>query len=179
MAKFADLDEFIEDTLTLPSGGKAYTIPSPDADLGLWCQRLYTLALQINEGQTPSPIPPLKALPDDPDQTPLTADTKGAVSQDERLYRRLLGPVWDQLNADGVTWPRIKMICETTVFWVGAGLEVAETYWNSGGNPEALRPNRKARRSTATGGASSTKKAVSGSGTKSRATASKRLAQKS
>lgn len=178
MARFGNLDQFLEDTLTLPVGEHEYVIPSPDAALGLWCQRLYTVALQINEGETPTPIPALQALPGDPDQTPLTADTKGKVAQDERLYRRLLGPVWDELHANNVSWPKIKVIAETAVFWAGAGLEVAEVYWSSGGNPEALRPNRKARRSTPTGGASTTKKPGSGSGTKSQPTASKRSAPK-
>lgn len=179
MAKFADLDEFLESSLTLPVGGRMYVIESPDAELGLWCQRLYTLALQIQQGETPSPIPPLKALPDDPDQTPITAESNASVPQDERLFRRLLGPVWDQLHADRVPWHKIKMVAETAVFWVGAGLELAEAYWNSGGNPEALSPNRKARRSTNTGGANTTKKPASGNGTKSRVTGSRRSARRS
>lgn len=174
MGAFTNYDEFADDSITLPVGDKAYTIPGVDAQLGLWCQRLMSVALQVQQGQQPQPIPPLPALPDDPNQNPITADGNGNVEDDQRLYRRVLGPVWDQLLADGQSWPKIQLISQTAIFWIGSGLEMAQRFWESGGNPEAVAPSRKARRSTATAGASTTQKPSSGSGTKSRRTNTKR-----
>lgn len=174
MAKFRNADEFFDDTLTLPAGGKEYTIPAPDAELGLWCQRLMSAAWSIQTGGQPEDIPPLPALPDEEDQTPITATAKAEVPADQRLYRRVLGPVWDQLKADAVSWPKIQLIAQTAVFWIGSGLEMAEQFWNSGGDPEALAPSRRQRRSTATAGANTTRSRSSGTSTRSRKTSGKR-----
>lgn len=173
MAKFGDLDERFEDFLTLPVGGKPYVIPSPDAELGLWLQRLVGIGMAIQQGAAPEEIPPLKPRPGVADDIEISV--KGGVVGDEHaLYRRLLGPVWDELHVDGVSWAKIKMVSETAMFWVGAGLPVAEAYWDSGGDPEALAPNRQARRSRSTGGANTTRSQNSTSTTKSPRTAKPR-----
>lgn len=163
---FVDLDELLDDTLPLPIGGRVFAVPSCDAELGLWCQRLMSAAAAINAGQKPLPVPPLKPLPgsDDPE---IVAD--GAqVPADEALYRRLLGPAWDELQAAGVGWEKITVVAQTAIFWVASGRAAAEAFWNSGGNPEASAPNRRARRSSSTGGATTTRSPNSGSTTKSR-----------
>lgn len=172
MAQFGDLDERFDPDLTLPISGVKYVIPSPDAELGMWLQRLMAIGMSIQNGGKPESIPPLKPRVGHPEDVEITADGGVVGDGDEHaLYRRLLGPAWDQLWADKVPWAKIKMVGETASLWVGSGVPAAEAYWNSGGDPEALAPNRAARRSRATGGANTTRSRNSTSGTKSRKTA--------
>jgi len=128
VAKLKALDEFFDDTLTLPVGGKEYTIPAPDAETGLLCQRLMQAGVAAAAGQQ-TDLSDLAELDDD---------------QETDLYKRCLGPVYDQLIADKVTWPRIKHCGVTAFLWIAADLETAMKFWDSGGAPEALAPNRAA-----------------------------------
>lgn len=169
MALFEDLDQFLDDTLQLPVGGKIYTIGSPDAELGLWIQRVMSVGVAIHQGQTPSPPPPLR----NPDGTTIEAKD-GFVQADEALYRRLLGPVWDELRVDGVPWLKIEMVAQTAMIWIATGVDAAQAFWRAGGRPEAQAPNRRARRSTSTAGANTIKPVASTNGMKSRATVGKR-----
>lgn len=170
MAKFEDLDEFLDDTIELPGGnGKVYRIGSPDAELGLWIQRVLSASLAAAKGGRPGPIPDLRNI----DGSVLSV-VDGAIPQDEALYQRLLGPVWGELKADQIPWNRIQLISQTAMFWVGMGLDTAMKFWAAGGRPEASAPNRKARRSTSTAGATTTKSRASTKATTSRQTAGKR-----
>jgi hypothetical protein len=157
---FQDLDAVFDDTLPLPTGGKVYVVPAPDAELGLWCQRMISAGLMIQAGQTP------------PDNMPkLTLDD----SDEEALYRRMLGDTYNELINDAVSWPRIQLIGQTALLWIGSGRPLAEEFWNSGGNPEVFPPQRKPLRGlTGTGAARTTKRPGSTSGTKSRRATSKR-----
>ncbi|MFF0770981.1 hypothetical protein ACFYUK_19000 [Nonomuraea wenchangensis] len=128
MAKLKALDEFFDDTLGLPIGGKEYVIPAPDAETGLLCQRLMQAGVAAAAGQE-TDLSDLADLDDD---------------QETDLYRRCLGPVYDQLLADKVTWPRIKHAGVTAFLWIAVDLDAAMKYWESGGDPEALAPNRAA-----------------------------------
>lgn len=172
MTKFADLDEFLDDTLELPGGnGKTYRISSPDVELGLWVQRVLSAGVAAAKGGTPLPIPDLRNI----DGTIITS-ANGVIPQDEALYQRLLGPVWGELKADGVPWNRVQLISQTAMFWVGTGIDTALAFWNAGGRPgEAPAPNRQTRRaaSTSTARGTATRKPASTSGTKSRKTAGK------
>lgn len=155
---FRDLDEVFEDTLPLPIGGKVYVVPAPDAELGLWCQRMLSAGLMIQAGQSP------------PDGLPsLTLDDADEVE----LYRRMLGGTYDQMIDDGVSWPKIQLVAQTALFWIGSGRPLAEEFWASGGDPEAFPPPRR-KTSTRTGGGNTTKRRASTSGTKSRRASSKR-----
>jgi hypothetical protein len=151
---FNEIDELLDDGIYLPAGGKRYRIPSPDAELGLWCQRVLGAGIAINAGQEP---PKLQALPQ-------------SLNDDEEreLYIRLLGPAWQEMLADGVSWERVRLIGQTVFVWVGGGREMAELYWNSGGDPK-VSTNRANRRAGSTGsaGASTTKARASTSGTRS------------
>lgn len=160
---FVDLDEVFEDGLPLPVGGKVYRVPSCDGELGMWCQRLMGAALVIQQGgQAPPEMPSLTIDGDD----------------EMALYRRLLGPVWDELHRDGVSWDRIQLVAQTSFIWAGAGRTEAERFWNSGGSdPKAVLPNRKARRSgsgTGTGAASTSRNSGSTNGMKRQPKKSKR-----
>jgi len=156
---FKDLDEFFDDTLALPVGNKLYRVPSPPAEIGLWCQRVLGAGIAISGGHDPDTVP---AMPQD------------FNDEEERdLYERLLGPVWQELHDDQVSWEKIKMIGMTAFVWVGGSRDMAEKFWNSGADPKVLAPNRADRRSaasTGTGAAGTTKAAGSTSTTRSRRT---------
>ncbi|MEU1880836.1 hypothetical protein ABZ470_26315 [Streptosporangium sp. NPDC020072] len=155
MTQFQDLDEFFDDSLRLPVGGKTYVIPAPDAEVGLLCQRLMHASLAVEQGEEV----------DDPQLNELAAVV---LDDDEErdLYQRILGPVWDELRADRVTWPRIQHVGATALVWVAAGKEAAAKIWGSGGAGEAPAPNRATRRAAAKSIRSR------GSGTTTRTTAS-------
>jgi hypothetical protein len=150
MAKFRDLDEFFDDTLPLPIKGKTYVVPGPDADTGLLCQRLMAVGITAAQGG-------------DIDAAQL--DDAGEID----LYARVLGPVYQELLADKVSWPRIKHAGTTAFLWIAADLDTAMKFWEMG--PEAEAPDRKA-------AASSTPRRGSTSGT-SRTRPTKQAAKRS
>lgn len=155
MAKFQDLGEFFDDTLTLPIGGVDYVIPSPSAELGLAVEALVMRGGRITDAD-------LVLLSDD---------------EERDLYGRLLGSAWDAMLADKVAWSRMQHAGKTTMIWVAMGQEAAERAWLGKAlapvAPE-LEPNRADKRaakrvpSTRTAGASATPAPVSTSGTRSR-----------
>lgn len=138
---FADLDEFFDDALRLPIGGKEYVIPSPDAATGLHVQRLFAAA----EGAGAD-----------------TADLDDEAEAD--LYRRVLGGVYDEMVANGLPWSRLRMAGLTALVWVAGGVESAEAFWAAGGRPEAPGPNRASRRA-GSGSAPRTRRPGSTAGT--------------
>lgn len=162
MSGFRDLDEFLDDSLRLPIGGTTYVVPPVDAKTGIIFERLLAAGVTVaNGGELEGDLSPI--LDDDQELT---------------LYERALGTAYQQMIDDGVSWPRIKLAGVTSFLFTTAGAEVAEAYWSSGGasQGEAVAPNRAARRaqtrSSSTGGASTTRERVSGSGTKSRRSSS-------
>lgn len=153
---FKDLDEFFDDTLRLPVGGKWYVVPPPSAETGLFCQQLMEAGLDAANG----------------------ADVDAANLDDvgeEDLYRRVLGSTLDELRTDGVTWPKIKHCGITAFLWIAANKETAEKFWESGGgdHPESEAPNRATRRATAAV-ARSTQSRGSASGTSRKTTQAKK-----
>lgn len=148
---FRDLDEFFADFLELPIGGKTYRVPDVPAADGLWAQRI------VEE------IRKAKRAGD--------ADAGKLDDGDERLlYQRMLGPVFDEMMADGVGWSKVTHAGMTAFIWATNDREAAEKYWESGGDPEALgsagsTQNRASRRASAAA-ARTTQKRASTSGTK-------------
>ncbi|PRX66103.1 hypothetical protein B0I32_106239 [Nonomuraea fuscirosea] len=128
MAKLKALDEFFDDTLTLPVSGSEYTIPAPDAETGLLCQRLMQAGVAAAAGQQ-TDLSDLADLDDD---------------EETDLYKRCLGPVYDALVADKVSWPKIKHCGVTAFLWIAADLDTAMRFWDAGGVPEAMAPDRAA-----------------------------------
>lgn len=113
---FADLQEFFDPTLRLPIRGKEYVIASPDARTGLWCQRLLVTATSAVAGVEVT-----------------AADLAGLELDDDQeqdLYLRLLGPVFEQMQADGLPWEMIKHAGQTVFMWVAGGREAAEEVWS-------------------------------------------------
>ncbi|TMR91316.1 DUF7426 family protein [Nonomuraea basaltis] len=139
MTQFQDLDEFFDDSLRLPVGGRMYVIPAPDAEVGLLCQRLMHASLAAQEGEAVTD-PKLNEL----------ADVVLNDDQEKDLYQRILGPVYDELLSDGVSWPKVQHVGATALVWVAAGKDAAAKIWASGGTTgEASAPNRATRRATA------------------------------
>ncbi|WP_433426353.1 DUF7426 family protein (plasmid) [Microtetraspora malaysiensis] len=165
MTEIRDLDEFFDDTFKLPVGGKTYVIPAPDAETGLLCQRLMHAGLDANAGREVN--------------SDGINDLASAVLDDDQerdLYQRILGPVYDELFADGVSWPRIQHVGMTALVWVAAGREPAIKYWESGGAGEAPAPNRATRRATAAAAKSTRSRGSATTTTRATASRSKKAA---
>lgn len=107
---FDDAAEFFDGPLVLPIRGKTYTIPEPDIELGL-------AIAGITAGQK------VKQFEGKPVHY---------------LYRALLGPVWDQLEADGVPGIIINRVGETAMVDFTQGRELAKLVWKHGVSPELL-----------------------------------------
>ncbi|MBP8532353.1 hypothetical protein [Streptomyces sp. MK37H] len=158
-ARFEALDELFDDTLTLPIGDREYVIPSPSAEDGLRVQRITTLAARLQSGGE-------------------AVDTTLLDDEEEiDLFQLCLGPVYDELLAE-VDWVQLRHAGLTAMFWIVSGVETAEKYWRSKGDPSLLAPNRETRRAqkkSGSGTASKTRSRGSTSGTSGRrATASGR-----
>ncbi|MEV8353198.1 hypothetical protein ACFVTT_33975 [Streptomyces niveus] len=157
-AAFEALDDFLDDWLELPVKGKdgqqrVYRIPSPPAEDGIRVEKITTMAARLMAGGT--------------------APDTGHLDDDEEidLYRLTLGDaMYERLVAE-VPWSRFKLVALTAMYWITADRETAHAYWTAGGDPSLLAPNRAARRqqsrgSSASDGASTTKRPDSTSGTK-------------
>ncbi|MFD6885140.1 hypothetical protein [Streptomyces sp. NPDC059957] len=141
---FEALGELLDEALTLPIRGKPYRVPAPSAEVGLLTQALVHAAAVAADGGR--------------------ADEQVLADAAERNhYRDVLGPTYDELIADGVSWPELKHAALTCMVWIAQDRVAAERFWNSGGDPNRLAPNRAARRRS--GGASTTKSPASTSGT--------------
>lgn len=153
---FKDLDEFFDDALSLPIGGKTYRIAPVNWQLGLTCQQLWEAGVVAASGGTP-------AIPTQLDDI-----------AERDLFQQLLGPTFEEMREDGVSWPRMKHVGMTVFIWTCQTRQAAEEYWEraAGEAPALAVPNRAARRSTRTAGATATPARASTSGTRSRATSS-------
>ncbi|GAA2895567.1 DUF7426 family protein [Nonomuraea rubra] len=165
MTQFQDLDEFFDDTLPLPVGGKWYRIPAPDAEVGLLCQRLMHASMAAEQGETV----------DDPKLNEL-AEVVLSDDEERDLYQRILGPVWHELRTDGVSWPKVQHVGATALVWVAAGKEAAAKIWASGGVGEAPAPNRATRRATAAAATSTRSRGSATTTTRTTASRSRKAA---
>ena len=127
---FKDLADFFDPTLPLLIGGKTYTVPSPSAATGLFVQQVMGVAADVQAGNEV----------DDQSLQSLTLDD----AEEKNLYKRLLGPVYDEFVADGLSWEHIKHAGITCIVWVMQDRDSAEAFWNTGGKPAP-----KARKATA------------------------------
>ncbi|WP_420803659.1 DUF7426 family protein [Saccharothrix deserti] len=142
---FRDLSEVLDAGLALPIWGKVYTVPPVDAETGLKLQRLAEVAAQVAD-----------AAENGGSLDGIVLDDAAEVD----LYRDALGAAYDEMVADRVPWPALKIAGVTA--WLDAAMsrETAEAYWNAAGSPEALAGNRASRRA-----ARSTRQPDSASGT--------------
>lgn len=145
---FQALAELLDESLQLPIGETVYTVPAPSAEVGLRTQAIVNAAAAAADGGH--------------------VDEEILSDAAERdLYRDVLGTAYDDLLAAGVSWPVLKHCAITAMVWIAQDRGAAETYWNAGGDPSRLAPNRAARRARS-GAASSTRSRGSSSGTSTR-----------
>jgi hypothetical protein len=64
------------------------------------------------------------------------------------LYKRLLGPAYDEMLADGLPWAIVKHAGVTAFMWVAYDRDSAEKYWESAAG-EARRPEPQDRKAPA------------------------------
>lgn len=148
---FAELTDFYDDTLKLRHGGHDYVVHAVDVETGLMCQALVNLGLgtltNYNLGARA-----LRAQ----EGTEDTLDD----STEEALYQRLLGgdrdhlgdyydpefDVWQQLQDHRVSWPFVRHMGVSVLFWVGRDRTSALDYWLSGARPKAPEPQAESTR---------------------------------
>ncbi|GGM65220.1 hypothetical protein GCM10012275_39730 [Longimycelium tulufanense] len=142
---FRDLSELLDPGLPLPINGKTYVVPPPDAQTGLRLQRLAEHAAKV--AQAAESGEPLDAV---------------ALDDDDEidLYRDALGSAYDEMLADQVPWPALKIAGITAWLDAAVSRDAAETYWHAAGNPERAAGSRATRAA-----ARSTRRPASASGT--------------
>ncbi len=163
--RLGELVERYEPGLDLEVKGNVYTVPLASAELGLWCRTNSILAKQAYEAGGG-------------EEAKAEAAEQALEVPDGLTFEQwMLGDVYDKLIADGVEAHFIDFCARTAFIWhAGAPEEQVALFWNSGGDPEAVRPGSRAQKRAAkkqgTGGrrtaaAAKTPKPVSSSGTKS------------
>jgi len=153
MTDLKQLGSFLDPILAVPYRGKTYQIPAVDAETGLRLQKL--VAAGVRTALDGEIDPATIELVND-------ADEKG-------FYETLLGPVYDELIADGASSPAVKFIGQTALMWHAQDFEMAETFWKAEGKAPA--PNRAQRRTatrTSTAAATTTPTRASRTGTTTR-----------
>ncbi len=164
MAVLGELSEYFSPGLTLTVLGRAYTVPLPSAELGLWCRMVAQSAGEIHAASSAEDIEAalrrVAELPELPE------------SEGKTFEQLVLGSVHAAMLADHVPDPYVQFSARTAYIWILADEETAKRWWQSGGNPEALRPGNRAERRAVTRGrstaaAGTTKSRTSTSGTKS------------
>jgi len=129
-----DLAEFFDPTLRLPIRGKVYVVESPDAKTGIHVQRLMTTGVLASSGAEVSQDRLDELELDDADEID--------------LYKRLLGPAYDEMLADGLPWAIVKHAGVTAFMWVAYDRDSAERFWESAAG-EAKRPEPQDRKAPA------------------------------
>jgi hypothetical protein len=143
---FQALGELLDEGLSLPVKDKTYRVPPPSAATGLRVQAIMqAAAVAADGGQIDEAV------------------LKDAAERD--MYRDVLGTAHAEMVADDVGWPTLKHCAVTAMVWIVQNKDAAERYWNSGGDPSRLAPNRKQRRSSSDA-ANKTRSRGSSSGTK-------------
>ncbi len=121
---FKDLGDWAElGGLKLPIGGKVYVLPPVSAELGPRLQVLMSSGVTLGQGGE------------------LADDDKQVLSDlaEKELYRDLLGPVYDEMIADGVPWSALKHAAMTVLVDATVDRDTAEQYWENLGKPPAVK----------------------------------------
>lgn len=126
-------EEFAQEPLEFPIGGKVYRLEPYDIPTGLKLTKVIT-----RQDEEFAQLPP------------------------EELYKLALGNLWDQMVADGVSLAAVSRCGLTAISDFQYGREMAEAAWEKGADPKAISAYlmrnlpRAGRRSQSTGGASKT-----------------------
>lgn len=119
---FTDLGDWADLVgLRLPIGGRVYVLPPIDSELGPRLQALIDYGIDIALGNDPDADDAAEALDD--------------VAELD-LYKQVLGPVYDTMQADRVPWPALKHAAMTSIINATRDREEAEAYWERLGKPE-------------------------------------------
>lgn len=115
---FADLDNFLDGRCPLTVGGKTYYVPEPTAIEGIRLQRLFA-----------------------------NPETELSDPQELDEIQRILGPVWDEFEADKVGTTKAIFAGRVALIYYAMGKEKALIYASGGiddpGNPlPRVGPNR-------------------------------------
>jgi hypothetical protein len=140
-------ESFAEEPLAFPIGTKTYTHTAVTIEAGIRLNAILTG----------------------------TADDSATLTEID-LWKLTLGPLWDQMIADGVPLHAATRAGLTALTDFQYGRVVAEAAWVAGANPKALEaymktpsPNRASRRSPSTAKVTTTKPRAVSTGTTSRA----------
>jgi hypothetical protein len=156
--RFEALDELLDEYIELPvpigdrddKKRKKYRIESPSGRDGLRIEAITQAAVVLVQGGEDINT---ELLDDD---------------QERDTFKLLLGDTYEVMLKDGVKWVWLRHSALTVLMWVNSGLQTAESYWASAGDPERLARNRAERRSKQQGSsaaAKSTRRRASTSGT--------------
>ncbi|NKR94330.1 hypothetical protein GS483_19590 [Rhodococcus hoagii] len=138
-----DLREFHDPDLYLPIGGKTYRITSPNAEDGLRLRALFaepgatfTDDDQVAEIKRLFGATRHEHIVDvpvfDDEGQPVIDPATGVQRIESRDVGRWVGGVWEEMNADGVSWPEIMHAGTTAMLHYGQGATLAEIYWETG-----------------------------------------------
>ncbi|GHH67631.1 hypothetical protein GCM10017673_14950 [Streptosporangium violaceochromogenes] len=123
MPKFPELDASLGETLELPlrlPSGQAKTYVVQPVNAKDWAQlaaRFTGIKDKIRDAQA--------------DDEEVVDDRSEAA-----LHRMTLGPVYDELTADGAAWRQIRACGLTALAWHVHGDEAAQEVWERGGLPK-------------------------------------------
>lgn len=144
-----DLQSFLEDDgleYPLPassfgdparySQGKTYKVPSPDAKTGLWLTATVDLIARVVQGADGDAEPSAEEV----------ASLKLDDNEEASLYKRVLGPVYDEMIADGVKWTVLQKVGQDAYLCFAISSEQADVALQSLGKAQ---PNRQQRRAAA------------------------------
>lgn len=148
-----DLTTLLDPALRLPIGGRTYTVQPPTAAVGLRLEALLAVTLSI---QTGNHLP--QRFKD---------ALQGPDGEQVDLAKDALGPVYDQMVADGLSLPFIRHAGQTAYrHWV-AGPAAGASYWAAGADQGKAPAPQGPTTSTSTAAATTTKRRSSSSGTRS------------
>jgi len=128
-------ESFYDHEITLPVGDHEYTIPSPDADTGMFVQRVVVI------GATAARNEPITE-----DDQRFLAEAP-SMNSDELVDLLLTPELHAQIKADQLNWGAYQKIIGAAMQWVAFGREAAEAFWNAkegdqGPNPQAPQDHR-------------------------------------
>jgi len=159
--------------IILPIQGKDYTLPEVPAALGVKLTLLAERSAEILRIAAENEAAKTAALAEGkpaPEPTPLPDWELDDIDQTTDLTRALLGPLYDEMVADGVPYAALALAGQVATHDFLYGRDAAEALWNSGGDPKAVAESLSGDNifSRNTGAANTTKRPASTSGTRPR-----------
>ncbi len=138
---FTDLAAFIAPGLELPIDGKTYLVPEPGIKEGLYLQAIVDTgeSLAISAAITSAENRRTRRAQGDRGPSVVTDANRAILNDAEErtVYQLALGSAYDDMVADGVTWPRLKHAGMTAVVRWTRSLEAAERFWAGYGQGKA------------------------------------------